>query len=294
MALTMNPICPVCQENICAPLGDKRWLFFEKSYQLTRCGACQSAFTSPLPDDASLQRIYQSSFDFRWYRDHFPAKLKDCRMRLEEYKNLLGQRVLDFGGGVGYFSQVAREAGHTSVTYDPFTASVPAEKGAWDTVVALHVLEHANDLDRMCGQFKELLVPGGRLVLAVPNFSGNGYREQGMQWVWAQPPLIHIFHFTASGIAALLSRHGFSDIQVSYHERWDANLYCDLKHVKRFRKWDAAWGLRPFKFFPPYRRLIAYLNSRRRFRGLTHALRDYDAGSDAYSELQITAVLKQP
>ncbi|MHB1620145.1 MAG: methyltransferase domain-containing protein [Sulfuricella sp.] len=290
----MNQICPVCFENIATPFGDEQWFFFGKSYRLTRCPSCGSAFTTPLPDDATLQRIYHSSFDYRWYRDHFPAKLKDSRMRLDEYKGLLGPRVLDFGGGVGYFSQAAREAGYQSVTYDPFTSAVPAEKGAWDTVVALHVLEHANDLDRTCEQLKELLAPGGRVILAVPNFSGRGYREQGMRWVWAQPPLIHIFHFTAAGLAALLSRHGFSDIQVSYHERWDANLYCDVEHAEQFRKWDAAWGIRPFKAFPPYRRLIAYLNSRRRFRGREESLRNYDRTSDISAELQITAVLERP
>lgn len=291
---TIDLVCPVCLGQHCVSFGEQRWLVFEKSYRLTRCASCLSAFTVPLPDDATLQRVYRSSFDFRWYRDHFPAKLKDCRVRLDEYKNLLGQRVLDFGGGVGYFSQAAREAGYQSLTYDPFTAIAPVEKGAWDTVVALHVLEHANDPDRMCQQFKELLAPGGRIVLAVPNFSGRGYQEQGMRWVWAQPPLIHIFHFTAAGLAALLSRHGFDDIQISYHERWDANIYCDEEHAEQFRKRDAVWGIRPFKFFPPYRRLIAYLNSRRRFQGLVQALRNYDPSSDIYSELQITAVLKRP
>lgn len=289
----MNDPCPICFAKRSRLYSNEEWAIGGGPYRLALCDACGSSGTFPLPTDASLKKLYATSFDYRWYRDHFQAKLKDSRMRLEEYKELLGPRVLDFGGGLGYFSLAAREAGHQSATYDPFTTATPVEKGAWDTVVALHVLEHANDLDRICDQIKELLVPGGRVIFAVPNFSGRGYREQGMRWVWAQPPLIHIFHFTAAGLFTLLSRHGFANIEVSYHERWDANMYCDVEHAERFNKWDSAWGIRPFNFFPPYRKLIAYLNSRRRFRGLAESLRHYDSASDIFSELQVTAVLGQ-
>lgn len=287
----MTSQCPACMGDKITAYTNEEWLAYGITFHLARCKGCGSVHTSPLPVDATLQHLYATSFDYRWYRDHFAAKLKDSSIRLQEYKILLGQNVLDFGGGVGYFSQVARQAGYTSLTYDPFTESAPVEKGKWDTVVALHVLEHANNLDRICVQIKELLIPGGKLILAVPNFSGMGYREQGMRWVWAQPPLIHIHHFTAAGLCALLARHGFCNLQVSYHERWDANNYCDVKYAERFHRWDAAWGLRPLKSIPAYRRLIAYINSRRRFLGLAKSLRDFDSASDIYSELQITATL---
>jgi hypothetical protein len=114
----------------------------------------------------------------------------------------------------------------------------------------------------------------------------------GMRWVWAQPPFMHTFHFSAAGLKALLSRHGFTDLKVSYHERWDANLYCDLKHVERFRALDADWSRRPFHYFPQYRRWVARRNSQRRFEGLQEALSNHDMNSSASAELQITGMLR--
>ena len=287
----MSQDCPICLAKSVQRFGSEEWSFFGQSYRLSNCPSCGGVFTTPLPDDETLRRIYHSSFDYRWYRDHFPAKLRDSLIRLAEYRPLLGRRILDFGGGLGYFSQAAREGGYQSITYDPFTDNSQVEKGNWDTVVALHVLEHTNDLDKACGKLKEYLAPGGRVILAVPNYTGNGYRRQGMRWVWAQPPLIHVFHFTAAGLVALLSRHGFTDIDASYHERWDANFHCDVQHAEQTRKWDMAWGMWPFSLLPPYRRLIAGINTRRRFNGLEESLRNYDRTSDIHAELQITAVL---
>lgn len=287
----MPVACPVCLAEELLPYSTESWNFDGINYHLAICNCCKSAYTAPLPTDEVLANLYKTSFDYRWYKDHYEAKLKDCNIRLQEYSYLLGRKVLDFGGGLGYFSQAARVAGYQSSTYDPFISNESVKKGGWDTVVALHVLEHANDLDGICRQIKELLTPTGRLILAVPNFSSRGYHELGMRWVWAQPPLIHVFHFTAAGLSSLLTRHGFKDIEVTFHERWDANLYCDVEHASYFRKWDSAWGLRPLKAFPFYRRMIAKLNSRRRFHGLEQSLFNFDPTSNIYSELQVTAVL---
>lgn len=284
--------CPVCLGNDIRPFTDREWIAYGKTFRLALCSGCGSVHTTPLPEDAILQHLYATSFDYRWYRDHYDAKLRDCRIRIKEYAHLLEKRVLDFGGGVGYFSTAATEVGLESITYDPYVTTSPPAKGSWNSVVALHVLEHSNDLDRTISEIKELLLPSGRLILAVPNFDCLGYKRMGMDWVWAQPPLIHIHHFTATGVAALLGRHGFVDIRTSYHERWDANNFCDIEHAERFHRWDSAWGLRPLKAIPVYRRLIAYINSRRRFRGLAESVRDFNSASDIYSELQITAILE--
>jgi SAM-dependent methyltransferase len=288
--MLMTPSCPVCLSTHIIKQSDASWHFGGETYSLRQCRHCGSAFTANLPGDEILKGLYGTCFDYRWYRDHLPAKIKDSMLRLKEYQPMLGKRILDFGGGLGYFSQVARAQGYDSVTYDPFAkASSPPQNG-WDTLVALHVLEHANDLDRICHQMKSLLVPGGRIIIAVPNFEGLGYRTLGMRWVWAQPPLIHIFHFTAKGLEALLRRHGFSDFQISYHERWDANNSCDIEHEATTRRRDAAWGKRYLRAIPLYRKLIAQRNTRWRFQGLETALKDYDKTRDIYSELQITAI----
>jgi len=241
-----------------------------------------------MPSNERLSQLYKTGFDYRWYADHYNAKLKDCRIRVKEYAPLLGRRVLDFGGGVGYFSSAARESGLESITYDPYISDKPPQSQHWDCVVALHVLEHSNNLDQTLSQIKDLLIPGGNLVLAVPNADGLGYQRLGMGWVWAQPPLIHIFHFTAAGLTALLSRHGFENIRISYHERWDANHEADIVHAEHFRRWDSAWALPLWRAIPGYRKLIATFNSWRRFRALS---RSHSISLHEQAELQVVATL---
>jgi SAM-dependent methyltransferase len=283
--------CPACHGgDVHRDAGD--WRVGTQQFGLARCGSCRSSFTAPLPSDQTLQDFYRQSFDYRWYRDHYGAKLRDSRMRVQEYRALLGQRVLDFGGGLGYFSAAARQAGLESITMDPYVAGSSVPLAAWDCVVALHALEHSNDAAATLAQIKRYLRPGGRVILAVPNFDGLGYRRLGMRWVWAQPPLMHVFHFTAAGLTALLARCGFTELHVSYHERWDANTYADVEHEARFRRWDALWGARGVNGVPLFRKVVAALNARRRFAALEHALQDYRPDNADYAELQVTGVLR--
>lgn len=289
--LSAKQVCPVCREGYTEPYSHQSWSDQGIRYRLQICERCATAHTFPLPTAERLTELYRTAFDYRWYQDHLPAKLRDARIRIDEYRGHLGASMLDYGGGLGYLSLAARETGIESQTYDPYTTPALPYQHGWDSVVALHSLEHSNDLNAICSQFRKLLKPNGKLILAVPNFSGSGYRERGMKWVWAQPPLFHIFHFTPEGIIALLSRHGFSDIQVSFHERWDANYYADVLNAERFRKWDSAWGWRFLRSIPGYRKLVAAINSKRRFNALERSMHTPDQDR---AELQIVATLTHP
>ncbi len=285
----MQNICQVCKSASICDDGDMRWNIGGVSYALQKCSACECVFTSPQPADATLAQFYRSGFNYHWYLDYFGAKLLDCQMRMDEYRLVLGRKVLDFGGGLGYFSLVARLQGFDAVTYDPYTTGNEPEKHAWDTVVALHVLEHSNNLDRTVCHIKEFMRPGGRLIVAVPNYRCRGYRQLGMRWVWAQPPMLHIFHFTSGGLRILLERHGLETESVSFHERWDANLLMDLEQVDRTQGLEAEWFSDGVNQYPEKRAKVAWRNSLARFEGFEQARMSQKPGSDEYAELQIIA-----
>jgi SAM-dependent methyltransferase len=282
-------ICPVCNNGDTTPYSDQSWSIFGEEYRLLSCETCNSVSTFPLPSDAVLSRLYAECFDYRWYQDHIGAKLRDCRERIREYRPCLGKRVLDFGGGIGYLSAALRDEGYDSITYDPFCRRDDQKYGLWDTVIALHVLEHANDPDRTLSEMKELLAPGGNLILAVPNAGGRGYRELGMKWVWAQPPVMHVLHFTASGLTALLERNGFSIETLNFAERWDANLCTDLDRAAFQLTIDSAWGRLPYNRYRLYRKGCAVASSLFRSIGLQIARQGYDPANTDYSELQVIA-----
>lgn len=284
--------CPICVSGHSVPLG-VRFDGGEHSYGLEQCGNCGCAFTAPRPDDATLQRLYHDSYDYRWFRDHYGAKLADARSRFEEYAPWLGASVLDFGGGLGYFAAAAREAGLRSETLDPYSGEPSDAPGdGWDSAVALHVLEHSNDPGAMLEAIRARLKPGGSLVLAVPNYAGAGYRERGVHWVWAQPPLVHVFHFTARGLGLLLPRHGFELEQVDYRERWDANYVSDVLQVERFARLEADWARRPWNRFALYRKYVAKRNARLRFEALERSLREHAMEPSRRAELQVRARLR--
>jgi len=283
----MNMMCCICQSGSVEPYSDLSWEISSHTYQLVTCASCGTAYTDPIPDKETIDHLYKTGFNYNWYRDHLWAKLKDCRIRIDEYAPHLGEKVLDYGGGIGYFSQVARERGYKSLTYDPYASNGQLEHDQWDTVVCSHMLEHSNDPDATIREVKGMLSKGGKLILTVPNFSSSGYRQLGMEWVWAQPPLLHIFHFTSEGLISLLKRNGLEIISVSFHERWDANLQSDLKEVHKFKKLDSLWHKQPYSKFRFYQKFIATINSLIRFNALKKALVNYDSNNKIYSELSI-------
>lgn len=284
--------CPACGTGRLVAAGPENWSYWGVRYTLVQCADCGSATTDPSPDDSTVERVYRESFDYRWYRDHYDAKLADARSRITEYGERLGRHVIDFGGGLGYFSVAAKEAGYNSVTLDPFAeGGQSGDTKPADTVVALHVLEHSNDLDRTMQSICGLLKQGGHALIAVPNYLGTGYRSMGVQWVWAQPPLIHIHHFTAVGLIRLLERYGFSEFKVSYHDRWDANYVADVAEAATFHRRDVAWSRKPWARFSFYRRWVARRNARLRHIALVQSL-GMDMPAEDRAELEVYARFK--
>ncbi|MGH2850053.1 MAG: methyltransferase domain-containing protein [Solirubrobacteraceae bacterium] len=103
-------------------------------------------------------------------------------------------RLLDLGCSNGALAERARALGHrvvgvdlteldgTAARVDRFVRAdldhgIPDEvsdEGPFDVVLAGDVLEHVRDPGRVLEQGRELLAPGGRLVVSVPNF-GHWY-----------------------------------------------------------------------------------------------------------------------
>jgi 2-polyprenyl-3-methyl-5-hydroxy-6-metoxy-1,4-benzoquinol methylase/glycosyltransferase involved in cell wall biosynthesis len=107
----------------------------------------------------------------------------------------LAGRWLDAGCGSGYFSRLLARSGAEVLGVDGSSAmieaanqlthrahgdgavsfevgvveSLPAKLGPFDGVLCLSVLEYVDDPDRTLGCLADLLAPGGRLVLSVPN-----------------------------------------------------------------------------------------------------------------------------
>lgn len=89
---------------------------------------------------------------------------------------------------------------------------ISAEKGQAHLIVARHVLEHAEAPDHFMAALSDMLVPGGTLVLEVPDCAAN-LQRQDYTMLWEE----HITYFTLETISQILASSGLSLIGLEIH-----------------------------------------------------------------------------
>ncbi len=79
---------------------------------------------------------------------------------------------------------------------------------SFDQIIIWHVLEHVDDPAGTLREAHRILKPGGRLIVAVPNFSSLQARCTGAAWFHLDLPR-HLYHFPLSALRQLLVLSGF-------------------------------------------------------------------------------------
>jgi 2-polyprenyl-3-methyl-5-hydroxy-6-metoxy-1,4-benzoquinol methylase/Zn ribbon nucleic-acid-binding protein len=137
-----------------------------------------------------------------------------------------GARVLDVGCGRGialgplvdrgfeaHGLEVSRDAlrgvdprAHVRIAPDLVAAGYAAR--SFDQIVIWHVLEHLRDPRGTLEECHRILRPGGRLVVAVPNYSSWQARLAGPGWFHLDAPR-HLYQFPLPALHRLIERCGF-------------------------------------------------------------------------------------
>jgi SAM-dependent methyltransferase len=138
-----------------------------------------------------------------------------------------GCRVLDLGAGDGRLALSLARSGHPVTAVEPFrvVAAAPGltvlresvekvelPEHSFDAAVLWHVLEHLAEPLTALQRARRWLVPGGRILIGVPNFESLQSRVGGERWFHLDPQR-HLVHFTPRGLQALLERAGFVDLR---------------------------------------------------------------------------------
>lgn len=197
--------------------------------QVVACRDCGMQFVNPRPDPEVLLTSYANAED-----PVFVAQ-NDCRIRtfrriLERASGELGGklrgRVLDVGCAGGAFLVAARETGLEPVGVEPSrwladfgrsTYGLEIHQGilepglfrdqSFDVITMWDVLEHVPDPHSVLMLVRDLLKPGGVLLLSYPDVGSLPAKLMGSRWpFWLS---VHLHMFDRGTIRRQLERASF-------------------------------------------------------------------------------------
>lgn len=214
------------------PAGDGGRVFC-----VVRCRSCGLHFTNPRPDESSIGDFYPEDYKPHARRNARRRALgrsrlawltgRDTAERRGELPVDRPGRLLDFGCGSGSYLARMAELGWSVTGLDAspnavrtvrhelnvpaFLGSLPhqdLEACSFDAITMWHALEHVHEPRAVLRAAFELLVPGGVLLIAVPNIGSLPARWFGPDWFGLDLPR-HLTHFDRRTLSDMLLLEGF-------------------------------------------------------------------------------------
>ena len=190
------------------------------------CARCGVATTSPWPSASQLNEAYGS-----WYRPAAgrfsgigDAVLRRTRGALATRLNrvLPPGPVLDVGAGDGTLVRAFLRQGREAVGLEPHASGlhlrsteIDQMSGDWAAVIFWHSLEHLRRPAAALSHAAGLLVPGGRLVVAVPNAASLQAHVFGDRWFALDLPR-HLVHLSPAPLLSMTEALGLRAERVNY------------------------------------------------------------------------------
>jgi 2-polyprenyl-3-methyl-5-hydroxy-6-metoxy-1,4-benzoquinol methylase len=251
--------CPVCgSAGILKVITAKDFTVSGESFEIWQCANCSLRFTQDVPDAAAIGRYYKSEN----YISHTESNKGIVNaMYLQVRKLTLGIKkkliitstgvkngaLLDVGAGSGAFVNHMQSAGWKTEGVEPDEQAIKRaaavyglqlkssselfnySENSFDAITLWHVLEHVHDLHGYIEQLKRICKPGGRVFVAVPNYTSFDAEHYGAEWAAYDVPR-HLYHFSPAAMHALMDKHGCK-IE-SIHPMWFDSFYVSLLSEK--------------------------------------------------------------
>ncbi len=230
-------LCPVCGENNFSPFLTCTDFFVSgEKFGIKACDSCGFKITENIEDEDNIGKYYESENYISHsnttkglvnsvYHSVRKYMLRRKRKLVEKSTKLKTGKILDVGTGTGFFlnemklkgwqvtgtekSQDAREFSKKEFGLDTLETEelFKLKNESFDVITLWHVLEHIHRINENMQKFKELLMPSGKLIIAVPNHTSYDARHYKEFWAaWDVPR--HIWHFSPEQMKQLGEKHG--------------------------------------------------------------------------------------
>lgn len=247
--LTYVSRCDICD-------GD-RLAEVSSAARIWKCERCGFAFANPRPSLDDLIKFYSKPGKYEdWLRDH-ESRQRLWRRRLRKVLRSAHQgSLLDVGAGIGQFLNMARphfssvngtEVSSVAVQISSDQYGLSLHQGVleelelgstYSNVTLFHVLEHVPSPRAMLEICFNLLSPGGRLFIAVPNDNINEPRRlptkpTGYDGGYTE---FHLSHFSRESLTRVVSRSGLYVLETSRDPYFvTSSILTELKEVAKYK-----------------------------------------------------------
>jgi SAM-dependent methyltransferase len=201
----------------------------DRSGGRARCDRCGAATTDPWPSQSTLEDAYRG-----WYRPETgrfsgpgDALLKRSRGALAKRLDKItppGGPVLDVGAGDGTLLDALRRTGRDATGLELVSTRPDIEARditdldpdpRYAAIVFWHSLEHLPQPGRALEAAARLLVPGGVLVVAVPNSDSLQAKAFKDRWLALDMPR-HLVHLPANALIERMQTDGLRVTRTSH------------------------------------------------------------------------------
>jgi SAM-dependent methyltransferase len=203
--------------------------------RLVRCRACGLQYINPRPRATDIVQAYSEGDDHA-YVSQVSARERTFTDAVAHIEKLLPGRgrLLDIGTAAGAFLAAARsrewqvegcEPNRWLARWGSCRYGIPIRTGelfdhyftpqSFDVVTLWDVIEHTPDPARVIGTARELIRPGGLVVVNYPDSGSWIARALGRRWPFLSS--VHLYYFTRETMKSLLKRHGFEVVEMRAH-----------------------------------------------------------------------------
>lgn len=231
----MSSACPVCSGTVWYPHLTAHDLYTGDPWDVVCCAGCGLGRTVvPVELLAAPESLYEVAGDhdagarFGGPVEVVMRQLRRWRVRAVTRHRAAPGRILDVGCGRAVLLQALADVGwdvYGTELSAAIAASATAALGErifvgpledidvgelrFDVISLFHVLEHLQDPRAALARARELLAPGGQVIIGVPNLDSWQARAFGGHWLHLDVPR-HLWHFSDVTLRELARQLGLT------------------------------------------------------------------------------------